>query len=145
MFYSSDSDIALHQLYGFVSLLNWLGFAILSLRKGIGGGIEIEGLIAELTLITGLGAILVEIFDLVGELAACTIADMALGVFMLGTDMIASAIFWKNRIYHQSPMQTEKSQPEGKQIIPETRFTEFPALSVDPRVGVSRSASETYV
>ena len=119
MFYSSDSDIALHQLYGFVSLLNllgchliqaqkytkstygfvsllnWLSFAILSLRKGIGGGIEIEGLIAELTLITGLGAILVEIFDLVGELAACTIADMALGVFMLGTDMIASAIFGK--------------------------------------------------
>ena len=29
---------------------------------------------------------------------------------------------------------------EGKRIIPETRFTEFPALSVDPRVGISRSA-----
>ena len=27
--------------------------------------------------------------------------------------------------------------------MPETRFTEFPALSVDPRVGISRSASET--
>ena len=40
-------------------------------------------------------------------------------------------------------MQTEKSQPEGKGIIPETRFTEFPVLSVDPRVEISRSASET--
>ena len=34
-------------------------------------------------------------------------------------------------------MQTEKSQPEGEQIMPETRFTEFPALSIDPRVGIS--------
>ena len=33
-----------------------------------------------------------------------------------------------NRIYHRSPMQTEKSQPKGKRMIPETRFTEFPAL-----------------
>ena len=47
------------------------------------------------------------------------------------------------RIYHWSPMQTEKSQPEGKWIMPGTRFTSFPALSVDPRVGLSRSASET--
>ena len=31
----------------------------------------------------------------------------------------------KNRMYHRSPMQTEKSQPEGKQIMLETRFTEF--------------------
>ena len=42
------------------------------------------------------------------------------------------------RIYCRSPMQTEKSQPEGKRIMPETRFTEYPALSVDPRVGISR-------
>ena len=42
-------------------------------------------------------------------------------------------------------MQTEKSQPEGKRLMPETRFTEFPALSVDPRVEVSRSASKTDV
>ena len=35
------------------------------------------------------------------------------------------------RIYHRSLMQTEKSQPEGKRIMQETRFTEFPALSVD--------------
>ena len=27
--------------------------------------------------------------------------------------------------------------------MPEMRFTEFPALSIDPRVGISRSASET--
>ena len=33
-------------------------------------------------------------------------------------------------------MQTEKSQPEGKRIMPETRFTDFPALSVDPKVGI---------
>ena len=38
-------------------------------------------------------------------------------------------------------MQTEKSQPEGKWIMPETRFTEFPALSVDPRVGVQTEKS----
>ena len=29
--------------------------------------------------------------------------------------------------------------------MPETRFTEFPALSVDPRVWISRSASETDI
>ena len=40
-------------------------------------------------------------------------------------------------------MQTETSQPEGKQITPETRFTEIPASSVDPRFGVSASAWET--
>ena len=37
-------------------------------------------------------------------------------------------------------MQTEKSQPEGKRIMPGTRFTEFPALFVDPRVEISHSA-----
>ena len=42
-------------------------------------------------------------------------------------------------------MQTEKSQPEGKRIMPETRFTEFQSLSIDARVGISRSASETDV
>ena len=45
-----------------------------------------------------------------------------------------------NRIYNWSPMQTEKSQPEEKRIMPEMRFIEFPALSVDPRIGISRSA-----
>ena len=40
-------------------------------------------------------------------------------------------------------MQTEKSLPKGKRIMPETKFTEFPALSVDPRVGIFRYASET--
>ena len=49
----------------------------------------------------------------------------------------------KHRIYHRSAMLTEKSKPEGKRIMPETRFTEFPALSVGPRGGISRSASET--
>ena len=47
-----------------------------------------------------------------------------------------------DRIYHWSLMQTKKSQPEGQQIMPEMRFTEFPALSVDPRSRMSRSASE---
>ena len=40
-------------------------------------------------------------------------------------------------------MQTEKSQPLGQQIMPETQWTLFPALSVYPRVGISLSASET--
>ena len=48
-----------------------------------------------------------------------------------------------NKIYHRSLMQTKKSQPEGIQIMLETRFTEIPAFCVDPRVGISRSASET--
>ena len=39
-------------------------------------------------------------------------------------------------------MKTEKSQPEGKRMMPEKRFTEFQALSVDTRDGISRSASE---
>ena len=38
-------------------------------------------------------------------------------------------------------MQTEKSLPKGKRIMPKTRFTEFSALSVDPRMGISLSAS----
>ena len=50
-----------------------------------------------------------------------------------------------NRIKHQSPMQIEKSQSEGERIMPETRFTEYPAISGDPRVGMSRSASETNI
>ena len=48
-----------------------------------------------------------------------------------------------DRIYHRSPMQTGKSQPEIKRIMPETSFTEFPALSVDPRVEITWSSSET--
>ena len=35
-------------------------------------------------------------------------------------------------------MQTEKSQPEGEPIMPKTRFTLFPAFSVDLRVGISQ-------
>ena len=42
-------------------------------------------------------------------------------------------------------MQTEKSQLEGKRIMQEMRFTKFPALSVDLRVGISRTASEIHV
>ena len=50
-----------------------------------------------------------------------------------------------NRIYHRSLKLTKKSQSEGKRIMPETRFIEFPALSVDVRVGFSLSASEIDV
>ena len=50
-----------------------------------------------------------------------------------------------NRIYHLYPMQTEKSQPEGKQIMLETRFTEFLTLSIDPRVEISGSTLESDV
>ena len=42
-------------------------------------------------------------------------------------------------------MQSKKPQTKDKRIMPETRFTEFRALSVDPRVGISRYASETDV
>ena len=48
-------------------------------------------------------------------------------------------------MYYWSPMQIEKSQPEGKRIMPETMFTEFPALPVDPEVRISRCESETNV
>ena len=48
-----------------------------------------------------------------------------------------------NRTCHWSSMQTEKAQPEGKRIMPETRFTKFLALSIDLRVGLSRSTLET--
>ena len=41
-------------------------------------------------------------------------------------------------------MQTKKFLPEGKQIMPETRFTEFAALSVDLRVRISQFGLETY-
>ena len=47
-----------------------------------------------------------------------------------------------NRIYQRSLMQTKKSQPDGKQIMPRTRFTGFPEVSVGPSVEVSWSASE---
>ena len=43
-----------------------------------------------------------------------------------------------NRIYHRSPMQTEISQLASQRIMPETRCTSFPALSVYPRIGISR-------
>ena len=51
----------------------------------------------------------------------------------------------KKRMYHRPLMQTEKFLSEGKRIMPETRFISFPALSVYPRVGISRSALATDV
>ena len=44
-----------------------------------------------------------------------------------------------------SQLQTKKSQPEGKWIMLERRFTKVPALYIDPRVGISWSASGTNV
>ena len=42
-------------------------------------------------------------------------------------------------------MQTEKFQPEGKQIMPEMKLNEFPALFVDPRVlGMQRRQMFDY-
>ena len=41
------------------------------------------------------------------------------------------------------PIQTEKSQPSGQLKILATGLTFFPALSICPRVGIYRSASET--
>ena len=40
---------------------------------------------------------------------------------------------------------TRGSTDNAGNPVPETRYTSFPALSVDPRVGISRSASETDV
>ena len=40
-------------------------------------------------------------------------------------------------------MQTEKYQPEGKRIILEAKFTEYPALSAVMMGQISRSATET--
>ena len=50
-----------------------------------------------------------------------------------------SLTFGKNRIYHRSPMQTKNSQAEDTRIVPETRFTEFPALSADLSAGISQT------
>ena len=36
-------------------------------------------------------------------------------------------------------------QPSGQRIMPKTRFTSFPALSVYPMIGISLSESETDV
>ena len=43
-------------------------------------------------------------------------------------------VIGKKIISHWSPVQTEKSEPSSQRVMPETRFTEFPALSVYPRV-----------
>ena len=48
-----------------------------------------------------------------------------------------------NRLYYRPPMQIEKALPEDKRVMPETRFIEFPALSVDARVGESLPVSKT--
>ena len=61
----------------------------------------------------------------------------------MGLCQILVAVSKVNRIYLRHPRQTEKSQPEGKRIMPETMLKVFQSLFVDQRVGISRSASET--
>ena len=51
-------------------------------------------------------------------------------------------VIGKKMISHWSPVQTEKSQPSCQRVMPERRLTKFAALSVYPRVWISRSASE---
>ena len=52
-------------------------------------------------------------------------------------------VIGKKNISHRSSMQTEKSQPSGQRIMPETRQTAFPAIYVYPQIAISLSASET--
>ena len=41
----------------------------------------------------------------------------------------------EKRMYHLSPIQTEKSEPEGKRIMPQTRFIEFSAFPLTRGLG----------
>ena len=56
---------------------------------------------------------------------------------------ILNIILVRKIIQHRSPMQTEKFLSSDQRIMPETRKTSFSALSLNPRVGISLSASET--
>ena len=49
-----------------------------------------------------------------------------------------AAAYEKNRIYHRSPLQIVKSQPEGKAIMPGTRFTEFRQFPLTRGLGFLR-------
>ena len=80
---------------------------------------------------------------------------IALAVGVVWTFLLSSILsplspsLWETAQYRlkyclKGPLNPKQpTQPEGKRVMPETRFTEFPALSVDPRVGFSRYASET--
>ena len=68
--------------------------------------------------------------------------------------MLIVSILFKTSIFHRIGKKNNQTlvsdaDPEiptlGSTIMPEMRFTEFPALSVYPRVGISLSASETDV
>ena len=48
-------------------------------------------------------------------------------------------------IKHRSLMQTEKSQPSGQRVMPETGYTSFPAFSVYTLVGISRFYDRFYL
>ena len=45
---------------------------------------------------------------------------------VIGKEMTVPYVYTRNRIYHRSPMQTERSQPEDKRIMPETSFRHYP-------------------
>ena len=62
-----------------------------------------------------------------------TVLDLVAEILKTYSDTWNHSADGKNRIYHRSQMQIKKSLPEGKRIMREMRFTEFPALSVDPR------------
>ena len=49
-------------------------------------------------------------------------------------------IMWEMRFTEFPALSVD---PRGKQIMRETRFIEFPALSTDPWVGISQFAAET--
>ena len=72
-----------------------------------------------------------------------------MGLKSFNSEMTALDQYWTKRgsevyrTYHRYPMQTEKFQPNVKRIMSNTRFTEFPTLSVDPRLVISLSASES--
>ena len=52
-------------------------------------------------------------------------------------------VIGKKKIKRRSLVQIEISRSSGQRKMPKTRITSFPALSVDPWVGISLSVSET--
>ena len=60
--------------------------------------------------------------------------DLAFGPYNVGSQ-IDIVLNRQIESQHLSPMQIGKYQPVGKQIMPETRFTEFSAFSVGPPEG----------
>ena len=66
---------------------------------------------------------------------SCKFKHDVVKLLRTGTDRSEQTV-QTNRIYHRSSMQTEKSRVNEE--------TEFPALYLDRKVGISLSASENY-